>query len=518
MRKSDRTKDELVEDLEKLQNDYESLKSLYNKDRIDRQRLEETLLQSERTYRLLFENSGEAILLTNPDGSIYSANPEACRIYGRSEEEICKLGRGGMSDLNDPKLESALSERYKSGKFKGVLNQVRKDGTVFPAEIISTLFNDASGNIRTAMIVRDISEQLKFERTLQKSEAAFRSIFENSVMGISQAYPGGGLIRINQAYAEMYGYHDITTMLKEIKGSPIKLYANPSDRDKVMGILDKKGSMPPTEFELIRSSGEHFWALVAAKHVKDDNGKLLYIQAEHIDITVLKETEIKLKESQKKYRNLSRRFEDILEKERSSIAMNLHDDLGQKLTALDLDLAWVRGRIGVQSPMVKKKLTEMSLMINDIVDSIKKISSLLRPSILFDLGLFPAISSLLINFEKTSGIQCQFSSGAKEINVDDRISLIIYRVLQEALTNIARHSGATIAGLSISMSQNKIEMLITDNGRGIDNNKINSITSFGITGIKKRVKAANGSVQIKGKPDLGTMIKVSIPLNQPDND
>jgi PAS domain S-box-containing protein len=603
---------------------------------------EEALKEKEGLYRLLFENSGEAILMTNPDGSIYSANPEACRIFGMSEDEICKLGRDGIVDLNDPRLGPAIYARKQTNKFKGELNLIRKDGTTFPAEVSSTLFSDSSGNERTAMIIRDISERVTAEISHQESEAAFRSIFENSIMGISQAYPGGKFIRINQAYAEMYGYPDPSTMLNEVTDNTIKLFANSSDREKVLAILDKKGYMAPTEFELKRRNGVNFWALVSAKQVRDDSGKFLYLQAEHIDITSQKKLEeerylasfyarnlieasldplvtiniegkitdvnlatekitglkrkkligsdfsdyfteaVRAREGyrtvfrkgrvtnypltilhksgkktpvlynatlfkneagdvqgvfaaarditeRKKMEEELRRSGELLEKlnlhlhkvwenEKSQIALNLHDDLGQKLTALDLDVAWIRGRIGVQTSSVNKKLAEMRLMINEIVESTKEISSFLRPAILFDLGLFPAISSLLDKFEKTSGIICNFQSGTEEINIDDGISLIIYRVLQEALTNIARHSGATIAEITISLSENRIDMVIQDNGKGIEDEKVNSITSMGITGIKERVHSVQGNVKIKGGKEFGTRIMVSIPLNKFDDD
>jgi len=260
------------------------------------------------------------------------------------------------------------------------------------------------------------------------------------------------------------------------------------------------------------------WYLSTQSKILNQNGEVDGIQVIADNITELKITENKLKESQKKYRNLSRHLEKILEKERSAIAMNLHDDLGQKLTALDLDLAWIKGRIGVQSPPVRKKLNEMSLMINEIIESIKEISSFLRPSILYDLGLFPAIISLLNKFEKSSGIKCVFKSDTEEIHVDDQISLIIYRVLQEALTNIARHSGASFAEITISLENNIIQMEICDNGKGIDADKVSSVTSMGLTGIKERVRSVYGKVQIKGGKESGTRIKVSIPLNKFNND
>jgi len=204
MNHRDKAKAELIKELQKIQQESDLLKTSYDKDTIERKLVEAALRESEERYRLLFENSGEAILLTNPDGSIYSANTEACRIYGRSEAEICKLGRNCTTDLNDPRLEPALNERKKTGKFKGELNQVRKDGTIFPAEVTSTLFTDSSGNERTSMIIRDISERKLALEALALEKENFRHSLDDSPMGIRIATENGDTIYANKAILNIY--------------------------------------------------------------------------------------------------------------------------------------------------------------------------------------------------------------------------------------------------------------------------------------------------------------------------
>jgi two-component system sensor histidine kinase UhpB len=479
---------------------------------------EDDLKHALEWQKAIFEGSRDSIFITDTDSRFVAVNNAACKMTGYSREQLLQKRIPDLHDIPDLKAYNLYHQRIFSGE--EILSEakiLRSDGTKVDAEFNNRLVS-IGGNLYMHTTGRDITERKITEKDLSESEATFRHIFENSVMGISQAYAGGKLLRINQAYAEMYGFPDTSTMLKEITNNTIKLYANPSDRQKVLEILDKKGYMEPAEFELKKRNGENFWALVSAKQVRDDTGKFLFLQAEHIDITELKVIENKLKKSQNKFRNLSQHLEGKLEKERSLIAMNLHDDLGQKLTALDLDLAWIRGRIGVQSSSVRKKLTEMSLMINEIVESIKEISSFLRPAILFDLGLFPAIISLLDKFKKTSGIKYNLQSDTEEINIDDRISLIVYRVLQEALTNVARHSEATKVEVTISLSENRFDMEINDNGKGIDNEKVISSNSMGITGIRERVKGVHGKLEINRGKEAGTTILVSIPLNQTEND
>lgn len=301
-------------------------------------------------------------------------------------------------------------------------------------------------------------------------------------------------------------------MLKELSGNLIKLYSNQDDRKKVLEILVKKGYMAPAEFELNRRNGEKFWALVGAKQVKDSTGKLLFLQAEHIDITNQKNMEKELRKSKELLEKLNQHLLDVRENERNQIALNLHDDLGQKLTAINLDIAWLKSRIGVQSKAVREKLENMSLMIKETIEGIRETSSSLRPAILFDLGLVSAINSQLAKFEKQTGIKCHFYCEPEEFVLEDRISLIFYRILQESLTNIARHSGASTAEVNLHILKKNIEMLIEDDGSGIEKDKINSLRSMGIAGMKERVKSAHGIISISGERGSGTRIKVLIPF------
>lgn len=473
---------------------------------------------NEITYKAFFENSMDAILLTSPDGIIHSANPAACKMFERSEEEICRIGRNGVVDLSDPRLKDALKERTDTGSFFGELIMVKKSGEKFPAEISTAIFSDDEKGQLTTMIIRDITKQKLAETKLKASEEEYRSLFENSIVGISQSFPVGKYLRINKAYAEMYGYPDTTTMLAEIKNNTKMLFSNPEDRKKVLEILNEKGFMAPTEFELNKRNGEKFWALVGAKQVVDNTGKLLYLQAEHIDITSRKKTEEELRKSKKMLEKLNQHLVEVREKERNKIALNLHDDLGQKLTALNLNIAWLKSRIGVQTKTVHEKFEEMSSMIKETIESIKETSAFLRPAILFDLGLVPAINSHLTNFEKQTGIKCKFYFKPEEFLIDERLSLIIYRILQESFTNIARHSGATNAEVNLHIIKNKIEMTIKDNGRGIEKDKVNSLKSMGIEGMRERIKSVHGKITFSGERGSGTRIKVIIPLLKANND
>ena len=195
-----------------------------------------------------------------------------------------------MNRANDPFGSGVLDFEFRIKTTKGNLKWLRSTGlTVFGLKDSKMTPLYANG------IIREITYNKATEEALKKSEAEFRSLFENSIMGISQASPEGKLLRINKAYAEMYGYPDPETMLNEVANNSIQLYSDPENRKKVIDILDKEGVMNPAEFELNRRNGEKFWALVGAKQVRDDSGNLIYLQAEHIDITRRKKDEEEFK-------------------------------------------------------------------------------------------------------------------------------------------------------------------------------------------------------------------------------
>ena len=140
------------------------------------QKDEEKLRDGEELYRVLFKNINDAVLLISPDGTIYTANPEACRIFGMTEEEIIRAGKSGIVDTSGPGLELALE---KAGKFKGELNFRRKDGTIFPGELSTVFFSDKNGLVKTVMIIRDITEHKLIAESMRKSEERYRMLFTN---------------------------------------------------------------------------------------------------------------------------------------------------------------------------------------------------------------------------------------------------------------------------------------------------------------------------------------------------
>jgi len=180
---------------------------VHTEDQTDRRRMEEKLRESEEKYSSLFENSIDAVLLTAPDGSILVANPEACRIFGRTEKEICRIGSAGLMDLTDPRLVAALDKRDCTGQFRGELTFIRKDGIPFPGEISSVIFRDRDGNSKTSMMIRDITERKRAEEALRDTEMRYRMLFEHSPDGIVIIDPATACpLEFNETAHRQLGY------------------------------------------------------------------------------------------------------------------------------------------------------------------------------------------------------------------------------------------------------------------------------------------------------------------------
>lgn len=475
----------------------------------ERKILQKKLVNSEAKFRSLYENSIDAILLTGPDGSIYNANPAACRMFDRTEEEICRLGRSGNVDTTDPRLITLLNEREITGKYFGELTHIRKGGKKFPAEVSTSIFIDAEGRKLSSTIIRDITERKKTETALQESEERHRLLMENCGLGIGYYDINGKILMFNQVALKNMGGKAADYIGKNLTD----VFGKETGQVYIDRIKRAAESEKPVQYEeYLKLGGKEGWYLSTHSRILNQKDQVDGIQVVADEITERKTAEKRLKKSKKELQKLARHLDEIRENERSQLALNLHDDLGQKLTALNLDIAWLKSRIGVQSLIVRKKLKEMSLMIKESIEGIKEISSFLRPSILFDMGLVPAFEWQLKKFAEKSRIKYKFYCEPNEFNIDIKLSLILYRILQESLTNIVRHAKASAVEVRLNLLKNKIDMLIKDNGIGIDKDKIDLITSMGIAGIKERVRSVHGKVSIKGEKGSGTILIISIPL------
>jgi signal transduction histidine kinase len=202
------------------------------------------------------------------------------------------------------------------------------------------------------------------------------------------------------------------------------------------------------------------------------------------------------------------------EQEKSRIARELHDELGQALTALKMDLAWLEEHGTAEDERVAFKITAMRELLAGTVAATRRIAADLRPLMLDDLGLVPAVEWLVENFEKHHGIECALAVDPQDINLADPHSTTVFRIVQESLTNVARHSGASQVDISLSRAGGRIRLRVRDNGRGFDPASPRRPNSFGLTGLRERTHLVSGEIRVDAAPGRGTTIEVEIPLPQ----
>jgi signal transduction histidine kinase len=228
------------------------------------------------------------------------------------------------------------------------------------------------------------------------------------------------------------------------------------------------------------------------------------------EIAERKKAEVKLNASYEEIRYLSEHLRNIREEERKHIAREIHDELGQQLTVLKMDIGTLIKKVPLPDEIVRGRLTSFSGLIDQIVQSVRRISSELRPSLLDELGLPAAISWQLEELAKHSGMQTHFEEPKDECDLPDPVKTNLFRILQEALTNVVRHSKATEVDVRLQYSHDFIMLGVTDNGVGFMIEGIDKGGTLGIVGMRERASIIGGKLEIKTSPKLGTKIVITV--------
>jgi PAS domain S-box-containing protein len=230
------------------------------------------------------------------------------------------------------------------------------------------------------------------------------------------------------------------------------------------------------------------------------------------DITERKKNEEEILRKNEQLKNLTTHLQQVREEERTTISREIHDELGQQLTALKMDIDWIRHKQNNPDEAIASKLQEMLKMSDGIISTIRRISSDLRPAIIDDLGLIAALEWKCNDFEEKMGIPCQFFSNVKERKFENHFGINAYRILQETLTNVSRHAAAKSVVVSVSENETELFLEIADDGKGISNENIGNGKTLGIIGMKERAALLGGKLIITGEKNKGTSTKLILPL------
>lgn len=339
-----------------------------------------------------------------------------------------------------------------------------------------------------------------------KSEEKFRKAFHDNVAGVVIWDKDGKYIDVNQAFLLLVEYSR-----EEILGkTSVELgFISAQERTSLIEELDQKGRIVNRELQIKTKSG-HLKVVLASFTVIKINRQIERLTT-FIDITEKKQAEEELKQANEHLHRLSSHLETVREEERISIAREIHDELGQQLTGLKMDIHWLNKRLPDASAAVRTKLNDALELISETIKSVTRISSNLRPYILDDLGLISALEWQNGELAKRFEINVNFVSDIKEIDIPELVKTGVFRIYQEVLTNAVRHANATEINSTLHFEDNCIIMEVKDNGSGFNPKSLNKKT-FGLLGIQERTYAMDGRYELTSEPGKGTSVWISIPL------
>jgi PAS domain S-box-containing protein len=487
--------------------------ALFSRDITSRKIAETELREAEEKFRKLVEQSLVGVYIIQ-DGKFAYVNPKLCEEYGFTQEEL--IGSDITITGKDEEEMTRVNENIRTrieGKTESVHYEMtvrRKDKTPIDVEVYGsrTMYKGKPAIIGTLI---NITERKEAESKLRMSEQKYKLLFESNPVPMWMfSKTDFSIIDVNNAACNLYGYTREEFLQMSVKDMR---------PEEDIRLFVEKISEPHT-------SGAH---LGIWRHKKKD-GTIIHVEIIGSDIiyqgrqvrlalanniTEKLAAEEKLKQSYEEIRLLTKHLQNIREEERTSIAREIHDELGQQLTVLKMDVAWIGKKFTNADHSINEKLESLMTMLDVTIKTVRRISSELRPSILDDLGLMAAMEWHLKEFEKRSGIKTQFSKPAKEMPLQDAVKTSLFRIFQESLTNVVRHSAASNLIVNLSQQNDHILLYIEDNGIGFNKEKVGQKRTLGILGMKERSAMIGGKYEITSAEGKGTIVTVIVPYCQP---
>ena len=339
---------------------------------------------------------------------------------------------------------------------------------------------------------------------------------------------GVGLARIsdnimvyaNPMFEKMFGYNSYELIGKSsLILSPFgdNALKHPEVK-KIINCLNKKGIWSG-ELLNVKKDGTLFWSLASVSTFEHPQHGKVWVGI-HTDITERKRAEEQLKYSHEQLRNLATHLQTVREEERTTISREIHDELAQVLTGLNMSLSWLAKKLPVtvedeiSSSQMLEEIEAMSKLVDDTIQMARRIATELRPRILDDLGLISAIEWQMQEFQSRTGIKCKLSSNLNSVSLDQGRSTAIFRIFQEALTNVMRHSGASRVSIILMLKSDHLILEVNDDGKGFCQDETSNLTTLGIIGMRERAIFLGGEVEIMGKQNKGTKVIARIPLKR----
>jgi PAS domain S-box-containing protein len=473
--------------------------------------------ESERTMRFTqfaLDHTADAAFWTTPDSRFIYVNEAACQSLGYSRKELLSMN---VHDI-DPKFpKKAWAEHWqnlrKRKSFTFESHHKAKDGRVFPVEVMVN-FLKFEGNEYNCAFARDISKRKEIENALEKSEQTFRAISSAAVNAIIVMDNYGKVSYWNPAAERIFGYTSEEAIGKELH----LLIAPRKYRDaykRGFGSFKHTGKGlavgVTSEFKALRKDGTEFPIEVSTSSVRI-GGKWHAVGIIR-DITERKRAEEELKRSHEILRALSTHITDIVEAERLKLSRELHDQVGQKLTALNINLEYLIKQCSNGSMNMVSRLNDSKGLVKEIMKLVRNVMADLRPRILDDYGLKAAIHWYSDQFSKSINIPIVFKGDELKPRLPLDVATNLFRIVQESLINIAKYAHAKKVTITLKEIEGMIKLIIIDDGVGFDPIIISQPKKrrgLGLISMIERAEALGGKLHVKSSPGKGTQIIVEI--------
>jgi PAS domain S-box-containing protein len=519
--REDRTEFDAEVSLNRLELGGEVLVQAIVRDVTKRKHTEAALLASEREYRELMTLANSIILRWTRDGRITFLNEFGLKFFGFTAEEI--LGRHVVGTIV-PESESTgrdlrpLMDEVCADPQRFARNtneNVRRNGERVWIDWTNRVLLDARGGIREILSIgSDITERRRAEEALRRSEATLRAVFEAAPVGIC-IMKDRAFMSPNRYWCETFGYPEASIIGKDTR----MLYESDAEYERVgkalYADLRERGV---TSIETRMRHGDGSWSdvVVSAAPLHRDDLSAGVLAIAH-DITERKRAEEKLEQFAEQLRELSAHIEAAREEERTGIAREIHDQLGQALTVFKMDLSWIARRAVSEAGLSREQLLEkvkgLVQMTDETIDEVRRISSELRPAILDQVGLGAALAWKAKELEERTQLACLVDSSLPaDAKLDRALTSAVFRVFQEALTNVVRHAEATRVDVRLARSDGSLVLEVRDDGRGIKEEEIANPHSLGLLGIRERLRPFGGTVAFARGQPKGTVVTVRVPI------
>ncbi len=477
------------------------------------------LVDAEARVGGIVESAMDAIISVDERQRIVTFNAAAERVF--------RWPRGAVMGQ---KLEVLIPERFRSAhrehieRFgrtsdtsrgmgrQQVLHGLRADGVEFPIEA-SISQHGESGQKLFTVILRDVTERVRSESLLASSEARLRGILDSAMDAIITVNASQHIVLFNKAAEEVFG-----CPRDQAVGAPLAWFIPERFRpnhSELMRRFGEGGSASRRMGELrivmgLRRNGEEFPIDASISQIQDDGQR--YYTVILRDVTERVRAERALLESREEIRHLALTASTVREQEKSRIARELHDELGQALTALKIDVSWLRDNLGEAAEPLRRKLSSMQLLLDTTMAAARRISADLRPLMLDDLGLVAACEWLAHNFSQRTGTPCELVLAGEGLDLPDPGATAVFRVLQESLTNISKHAEARQVEVTLERGADAVVLTVRDDGKGFARESPRKPGSYGLLGLKERAYLLGGKIRIETAPGKGTLVEMHLPL------